>query len=384
MPLLPAGKAQTFATLSRRAERVELHYVVPPSAQPQDYTVNGVGLKRKRSGGLDGQHHYAEAARDPIVPAAPIPGVRDCRSSSSTDGVIPLGLATTIDNPGFAASQAERSETGLPLTPESFGEELDVGGLPVSITSTRSDDGLSLDDRLLSTTPELPVPRSLCAEAIPFAQEDEADTRSDDEEPTELILAELSQIASQRHTDASSDTEAFLPPDSTALWIAASSQVERAEQSFFHTKAHARRQLGAVANEQALPTPVTSFEQPSGPAALPSYQLSWRREPVVMPPDAVRVYAVRRGRRPGFYFAYEGLDGVEAQVIDFKDCLYQWFVIDEDGLDEACDFLNHAPTECRHSCDPPCRKPEQENPDVLKRPSEGPAFFLPLNQEAFE
>ncbi|KAK4541533.1 hypothetical protein LTR36_007830, partial [Oleoguttula mirabilis] len=316
----------------------ELQYVAPSSAQRQGPKVVGSRTERKRCASSDSHYGRNGIAQAPASPSRSTSKCQKRHSSSSADDVDFFGSPSTLDDLGIVGEQAKRLETSLSPTPKSLGGQLESGD---SFWSAHSP---GLDDRLLSITPELSEPQGLCAAALPSVIEDETGFFSGDDESTELILTELSQIASQHHKGVGSNFDSFFPPDSTALWIAASSQVERAEQSFFGSKAYAKtQQLNVVAAERTLPAPLTSFEQPSEPAALPGYQLSWRSEPVGIPLDATRIYAVRRGRNPGFYFAFEGQSGAEAQVRGFEGCLYQWYLIDEVGLEDACAFMNHDP-----------------------------------------
>lgn len=380
---------------ARDSANEERAHVAASSAQSQRKRARELSLKRKRSpceraSPLDRESHTA------ALPDATSSKTRPRQSCTSADGIATCGPPSKLEGLDLTASTEVGSS--LPLTPQSI-VELDSEYVPtVGLTSPESEsgDGLSLDDRLLSVTPEPEGPRSLYVDNLPSTRDTGHGIPDDDEQPTELITAELSQIASQRLIEAEGGAESFLPPDSTALWIAAPSQVERAEQSVpqHPVKAEdeesflppdstawwiaASSQVGRaeqsfsnpvarpvshpehVKAEQTLPTPLTSFEQPVEPSMLPRFQLRWRSEIVDVPLDADRIYAVRRGRKPGFYFTFEGKRGAQIQTSDFEDCLYQWYMVDDTGLRDACEFLNHEPDECRHRCQPQCRKLEFE------------------------
>ncbi|TKA25895.1 hypothetical protein B0A50_05650 [Salinomyces thailandicus] len=99
-----------------------------------------------------------------------------------------------------------------------------------------------------------------------------------------------------------------------------------------------------------LPTPPRSSQTPT---------THWTLDNITIP-RAKKIYAVRRGHRPGFYWSY---DAVLAEVSEVPYNLYRVFKNTAVGQQHALDFLNHSPDgkgKCGFGCSPRCRGVEEE------------------------
>lgn len=101
-----------------------------------------------------------------------------------------------------------------------------------------------------------------------------------------------------------------------------------------------------------------------------------------VPSAARKIYCVRRGQRPGFFFEWTGTNGAEAQVKGFQDNLFISFPqgkksIKPDNLDEviatALDFMNHDAQSCKYNCKGKCelvesakQQQQQQHPTASK------------------
>lgn len=93
-------------------------------------------------------------------------------------------------------------------------------------------------------------------------------------------------------------------------------------------------------------------------------QTKWQLSSSNIPPAARKIYCVRRGLRPGFFYEWAGTNGAEKQVSGFHDNLYISFPqgkkasIKPGNLEEvvasALDFMNHGPQSCKYSCRGKC------------------------------
>lgn len=100
-----------------------------------------------------------------------------------------------------------------------------------------------------------------------------------------------------------------------------------------------------------------------GPAVPEDSRPRWQLSPGDIPPTAKKVYCVRRGQRPGFFFEWSGPNGGEEQVRGFQDNLYMSFPGKkgsikpgnlEDVIATAIDFMNHGPDACNFNCRGKC------------------------------
>lgn len=119
----------------------------------------------------------------------------------------------------------------------------------------------------------------------------------------------------------------------------------------------------------------SSDEPPTPAKAETKFQLS----PKDIPPGAKKVYCVRRGHTPGFYFEYAGANGAQVQVNGFQDNLFMSFPQGKKAsinvstmagvIADAVHFMNHGPQSCKYSCRGKCGidesfqpKPKPEEP----------------------
>lgn len=94
----------------------------------------------------------------------------------------------------------------------------------------------------------------------------------------------------------------------------------------------------------------------------PAVQLptKWHLSPEDIPAGAKKIYCVRRGHQPGFYFEYAGPHGAEVQVRGFPGNLFMSFpqgkkaAINPNALRDAVDYMNHDPQTCKYTCSGQC------------------------------
>ncbi|KAI7240110.1 hypothetical protein KC352_g14813 [Hortaea werneckii] len=100
-----------------------------------------------------------------------------------------------------------------------------------------------------------------------------------------------------------------------------------------------------------LPTPPRSSQSPN---------LRWNLDGISIP-NAKKIYAVRRGHKPGFYWSYEEAN---QQTLEFSSNLYRSFKNSATGQRKAIDFMNHSPDAegvCPgFKCNPKCKLAEEE------------------------
>ncbi|KAI7307228.1 hypothetical protein KC315_g13847 [Hortaea werneckii] len=100
-----------------------------------------------------------------------------------------------------------------------------------------------------------------------------------------------------------------------------------------------------------LPTPPRSSQSPN---------LRWDLDGISIP-TAKKIYAVRRGHQPGFYWSYEEAN---QQTLEFSSNLYRSFKNSATGQRKAIEFMNHSPDPegvCPiFRCNPKCKLVEEE------------------------
>ncbi|KAI7280578.1 hypothetical protein KC345_g4673 [Hortaea werneckii] len=100
-----------------------------------------------------------------------------------------------------------------------------------------------------------------------------------------------------------------------------------------------------------LPTPPRSSQSPN---------LRWNLDGISIP-NAKKIYAVRRGHKPGFYWSYEEAN---QQTLEYSSNLYRSFKNSATGQRKAIDFMNHSPDAegvCPgFKCNPKCKSVEEE------------------------
>ncbi|KAI6844472.1 hypothetical protein KC340_g6370 [Hortaea werneckii] len=100
-----------------------------------------------------------------------------------------------------------------------------------------------------------------------------------------------------------------------------------------------------------LPTPPRSSQSPN---------LRWSLDGISIP-NAKKIYAVRRGYKPGFYWSYEEAN---QQTLEFSSNLYRSFKNSATGQRKAVEFMNHCPDAqgaCPvFRCKPNCKSVEEE------------------------
>lgn len=100
-----------------------------------------------------------------------------------------------------------------------------------------------------------------------------------------------------------------------------------------------------------LPTPPRSSQSPNLPWSLDGTSI----------PNAKKIYAVRRGHKPGFYWSYEEAN---QQTLEFSANLYRSFKNSATGQKKAVEFMNHSPDAegvCPvFRCSPKCKSVEEE------------------------
>ncbi|KAI7085174.1 hypothetical protein KC356_g6142 [Hortaea werneckii] len=100
-----------------------------------------------------------------------------------------------------------------------------------------------------------------------------------------------------------------------------------------------------------LPTPPRSSQSPN---------LRWNLDGISIP-TAKKIYAVRRGHQPGFYWSYEEAN---KQTLEFSSNLYRSFKNSATGQRKAIEFMNHSPDPegvCPiFRCNPRCKLVEEE------------------------
>ncbi|RMY95036.1 hypothetical protein D0861_00990 [Hortaea werneckii] len=100
-----------------------------------------------------------------------------------------------------------------------------------------------------------------------------------------------------------------------------------------------------------LPTPPRSSQSPN---------LRWNLDSISIP-NAKKIYAVRRGHQPGFYWSYEEAN---QQTLEFSSNLYRSFKNSATGQRKAIEFMNHSPDSdgvCPiFRCNPKCKLVEEE------------------------
>ncbi|KAI6868734.1 hypothetical protein KC338_g3869 [Hortaea werneckii] len=100
-----------------------------------------------------------------------------------------------------------------------------------------------------------------------------------------------------------------------------------------------------------LPTPPRSSQSPN---------LRWNLAGISIP-HAKKIYAVRRGHKPGFYWSYEEAN---QQTLEFSSNLYRSFKNSATGQRKAIEFMNHSPDAegvCSgFQCNPKCKLVEEE------------------------
>ncbi|KAI7569810.1 hypothetical protein KC317_g3002 [Hortaea werneckii] len=100
-----------------------------------------------------------------------------------------------------------------------------------------------------------------------------------------------------------------------------------------------------------LPTPPRSSQSPN---------LRWNLDGISIP-HAKKIYAVRRGHKPGFYWSYEEAN---QQTLEFSSNLYRSFKNSATGQRKAIEFMNHSPDAegvcLGFKCNPKCKLVEEE------------------------
>lgn len=187
-------------------------------------------------------------------------------------------------------------------------------------------------------------------------------------EPTRPIRVEPPEQAKQQASAMDNDSDPFLPPGSTAFWNDFSPQFERAEQVFSRSATHERLVFDTSPRVWRDDTHFALLQgRPAKPSSPPA-TLIWKLDGLNIPPGVKKVYAVRRGHKAGFYLAWDGPDGARMQVEGAIGNSHKSFKNTSYGLENAVHFMNHAPADCRFSCNPPCRMPQDESTELAPKP----------------
>ncbi|KAH9826718.1 hypothetical protein Tdes44962_MAKER09992 [Teratosphaeria destructans] len=163
---------------------------------------------------------------------------------------------------------------------------------------------------------------------------------------------EMLKSAPQAHSQATQTSTSTFGVDSTLFWEDVIVDIESAEE-----KAKADPERATQAEVARADTVVPD----------PPQQISWSLSRAAIPEGAKKVYAVRRGHRPDFYFDWYGADGAEAQTLGVAGALHKGFKTSSPTCcEDAMFFMNHGPEECGRGggrlgkCSPPCRPVEIE------------------------
>ncbi|GAB1742646.1 hypothetical protein NU219Hw_g8360t1 [Hortaea werneckii] len=107
-------------------------------------------------------------------------------------------------------------------------------------------------------------------------------------------------------------------------------------------------------------TPCSTAHLPTPPRSSQSPNLRWSLDGICIP-NAKKIYAVRRGHKPGFYWSYEEAN---QQTLEFSSNLYRSFKNSATGQRKAVEFMNHCPDAeglCPvFRCSPKCKPVEEE------------------------
>ncbi|KAI7160601.1 hypothetical protein KC349_g3353 [Hortaea werneckii] len=106
--------------------------------------------------------------------------------------------------------------------------------------------------------------------------------------------------------------------------------------------------------------PCSTAHLPTPPRSSQSPNLRWSLDSISIP-NARKIYAVRRGHKPGFYWSYEEAN---QQTLEFSSNLYRSFKNSATGQRKAVEFMNHSPDAeglCPvFRCSPKCKSVEEE------------------------
>lgn len=129
-----------------------------------------------------------------------------------------------------------------------------------------------------------------------------------------------------------------------------------------------------------------SSKEPPSPAKT---EAKWMLSRGDLPAAAKKIYCVRRGRQPGFYFEWSGPDGAEVQLRAFPNNLSLSFpqgkkaILNEITLGQtiadAIGYMNHDPQSCKYGCGGKCAidesvrrqqqidQPKPKNPNLCRQ-----------------
>ncbi|RMZ05586.1 hypothetical protein D0862_04902 [Hortaea werneckii] len=129
----------------------------------------------------------------------------------------------------------------------------------------------------------------------------------------------------------------------------------------FDRESEARKACDDKPSHSAPSTiPCSTAHLPTPPRSSQSPNLSWSLDGICIP-HAKKIYAVRRGYKPGFYWSYEEAN---QQTLEFSSNLYRSFKNSATGQRKAVEFMNHCPDAeglCPvFRCSPKCKSVEEE------------------------
>lgn len=165
-------------------------------------------------------------------------------------------------------------------------------------------------------------------------------------EQTHAVDIEMSDhaVANRRNTDDTAAFPAKVPIDGNILCNPFTNPASESpsKQPFIPATTPTP---GTTAPATTLPTPPQSSSQ--------GETSSWTL-PAIIPTDAKKIYAVRRGKQPGFYFTHSD---TYAQILEYPNNLWRTFKNSEVGRNKALAFINHEPAadgSCEYKCQAGC------------------------------
>ncbi|KAI7190020.1 hypothetical protein D0869_06230 [Hortaea werneckii] len=129
----------------------------------------------------------------------------------------------------------------------------------------------------------------------------------------------------------------------------------------FDRESEARKACDDKPSHSAPSTiPCSTAHLPTPPRSSQSPNPRWSLDEITIP-NAKKIYAVRRGYKPGFYWSYEEAN---QQTLEFSSNLYRSFKNSATGQRKAVEFMNHSPDAegvCPvFRCSPKCKLVEEE------------------------